>query len=299
MSTQTSRLVIPTNAAFPISYNWYGSDGSLDDTVDAVDIQISDAMGVEVLATTAMTDGTDGTYTITLAAQTAPKVLYATLSDNVTGLEIKRLVIEVVGNLLFEEFDARGRAIKGVNPLADATNYPDDLIRAGRSQVTDQFELRTGRSFIRRYARAEFIGQGAGSLVVNDGIRRASTGEPVAGAGAVRDIIKVTSCTVGSTAVAASAIKFGRGMFYNTVGSFARGLTSSPFNVVIEYEYGMDPVPFEAQEEGLKMLFGNLVPSDVAGRATSFSNEDGTFRLTTWPRTVEDFIMRNDYRLPF
>lgn len=295
MSSQAGRFVIPINQAFSIPFNWYNTAGSLDADVDTVTATAVDAMGDAVTLGT-VTDNTDGTYTVALPAQSQPNLITITLVDADATTETKVVTVEVVGNLLFEEVDARGRAIKGVNPLSDTSAYSDDLIRAGRAQVSDMFEERTGRSFVRRYCRAEFAGNGGYFLLAKDGRRKTAAGNGLAGVGWGRDIIKVLSATIGGTAVATSDITVDTYGFYRTNGVWTAAKSTDPRNVVIEYEYGMDPVPMAAQEEGLKLLFSNIVPSDVASRATSMSNEDGTFRLTTFPRTVEEFIMANDVR---
>ena len=293
MSTQVSRFTALVDQAVDVPFNWYGQGGTADTDVDNVSVVVTDAAGDTVSTGSAV--GTDGVQVYTLPAQSAPGVFYLTWTDD-DGNETRQSVVEVVGNFLFDEYDARNRAIKGVNPLSDGSAYPDDLINAGRTQVSDMFELRTGRSFVRRYCRAEFAGTGGRYLWAADGIARSSGKRTLAGIGRVRDLITVTACTVNGVAQTASDIVTDPWGFHHTNGYFTRAMSSSPFNVVVEYEYGQDPTPYEAQEEGLKMLFSNVVPSDVASRATSMSNEDGTFRLTTFPRTVEEFLRANDVR---
>ena len=295
MSSQISRFVIPINTAFSIPFNWYDTAGTLDADVDVVTATAVDAMG-DAVTLGSVADGADGTYTVALPAQSQPNLITVTLVDSDVTTETRIITVEVTGNTLFDEADARGRAIKGVNPLADTAAYSDDLIRAGRAQVSDMFEERTGRSFVRRYCRAEFAGNGGAFLLASQGRRRTAAGAGVGGVGYGRDVIKVLSATVNGVAVSTDDITVDTYGFYRTSGSWSAAKATDPRNVVIEYEYGLDPVPFTAQEEGLKLLFVNVVPSDVASRATSMSNEDGTFRLTTFPRTVEEFIMANDVR---
>lgn len=247
--------------------------------IGTITVGIVDANGDEVVAAgTAVIDGGDGSYSYTLAAQ--PNLGFLTVTwTEASGNPIFTTFVEVVGNLLFTEAEARGKTVTGQQtPLADDSKFSDADIARVRQLITDQFEQRTGRPWTRRYCRMEVQGSGKYRQPLFDGIPRDSQGNTVGGSGRLRYIARIISATVGGEAVDVANVKVDGSTLIRTDGVWSCPVITDPFNVVVEYEYGPEPVPYEANENGLATAVKTLVPSDVSSYAQSFSGEDGTVR---------------------
>ena len=273
---------IVTNQAEDVVFTAY-QDGTATD-IGTVTLGIVDANGDTVVSSgTATTDGSDGTYTYSLAAQTEPTLLYVTLTES--GGDTFTVPLEVAGEVLFTELDARqfGAKANGTAPLNSATEYTDRMLESERNQISDLLEQWTMRSWVPRYARIELSGTGASDLWLGDGGIRASTGRGMYRPGAMTDIRSIISCTVNGTAVTASNIKFdaSNGHIFRTDGSFTRATKTNPKNVIVEYTYGLDPWTDGARRIGLLLAVDRLVPSAISDRATSFTDELGTLRFET------------------
>lgn len=298
--TLNVRTLLADNGPYSIVKTWY-VDGTATD-VGAVTVGIIDANGDEVVASgTATTNNSDGTYTYSLANQADLDVLYLTFTrSDTSAFQTSR--IDVIGNLLFTEAQARSARITGLQaPLSDASAYDDELLAEWRDRIAEQFEDKAGHSFIRRYCRLELTGRGTHKLAVWDGEARTSVGDEVGGQGRFSPR-KILAASVGGTAITASNVKIQGGQFIRTDGLWTPATSADPFNVVIEYEYGDHPVSIEAREKALEFLLHNAVPSDLAGSALSWSNEDGSFSRDTsgwaYPTAVYEFLKRRDERLP-
>src|SRR6266498_3413739 len=111
-----------------------------------------------------------GIYTFTLAAAstTDPTVYTVVGTGNIGGQPVTdKIRVEVVGDLLFNLADLRDVKVAGGLPFQNTTDYPDATLLARRVQVTDDFEARTGYSFIPRFARETFDGAGQSSLILS------------------------------------------------------------------------------------------------------------------------------------
>lgn len=234
-------------------------------TVSAVD-----ANGTSV-SVGAVTDGSDGTYTVTIPKQTAPKLITLTWTES--GGTTYTTYVEVVGSLLFDE--AQIRAFDAAM-LTSATTYPDAALLDAHDRVADYLEHQTSRSWIRRYCRAELAGTGTYDLHVGDGNPVTSSGLPLHRPGRARDIINVISVTVDGTAVNDVAAH-PDGRLVRSGDVWTRGTTTDPVNVVVEYEYGQ-PYPVDGVDR-VAMLIARqqLVASRVPSNAQSFTDALGTY----------------------
>jgi hypothetical protein len=113
------------------------------------------------------------------------------------------------------------------------------------------------------------------------------------------DVNRIISATVGGTTQTVSEIDIVGSHLYHTTGSWSGATVTDPLNVTIEYEYGPNPVWPEAHQRGLDLLLANAAPKGFPSTATSLSNEDGTFRITTFPAAVEEFLKANKHRKAF
>jgi hypothetical protein len=271
-----------------ITKTWY-VDGTPTDVGD-VTIGVTDANGTEVVAAgAATTNNADGTYDYALPIQTDLTILKVEWTDDSSG-EVLTDTVEVVGSYLFSIAEARAyNIVGGQTPLSSTSSYPTSKLVEWRDQIAQMFEQRTFRSFTKRYARIELAGDGSTVLYLGDGFATTDWGDRAGGVGRFLDIRRIISVTVNGTAVSLSNVKLvNNGMLRRINGSWTSATSTDPLNIVIEYEYGMEN--YEARENGLRLLAANAIPSDVSSRATSFSDEDGTFRLTTLPVQVEEFL---------
>lgn len=280
-------------------------------TLELLVYQAGDLTDLDALPTLAITDAngnsvssgsvtkpsaTTGTYRSVLQSQSDLTTLAAVWSGDLSSEPVSfKRGYEIVGNLLFIEAQARAKTITGQQtPLSDNIAYPDSDIARMRTLITDQFEHRTGRAWTRRYSRVELVGNGGPVIDLWDGHARDSRGDQVGGPGRYRHIAKIIGATVDAVAVSAADLAIdGRRIIHKT-GVWVVGSISDPFNVVVEYEYGPDPVPFEANENGLLMALANLVPSDVSAYAQTFAGEDGTITFgpngLAWPTKVWEWL---------
>lgn len=287
-----------TNLATTLTKKFYDSAGTQADA-GTVTVGIVDANGDEVVASgTATTkSGTGATtqYTYTLAAQSEVAVLYVTWTSSGLGTAVD--VVEVVGGELFSLNEARSATISGLQtPLSSTSDYPADTIKSWHLYIADLFEQRTGQSFFPRYGRMLLRGDDSYVGWFPEGLSRSAQGYPLGNGGESRDIRRIISVTVDGVAqtVANYAVDLRGVVAIYTDFPIARN--RNPYNVVVEYEYGRFPVPGEARQNALRLLLANAVASDLPSRATSFNNEDGTFRLTTHPVEVEEFLRANNRR---
>lgn len=272
-------------------------DGSLTDLAADPTLTVTDANGSTVTAgAVTKPSDTTGTYQATLAGQTDLNRLTAVWvgklgADDVTFTQS----YEIVGNFLFAENAVRVATMSGnQTPLSDESLYPDVVIGRMRDLITDQFEQRTGRSWTRRYCRIEMPGTGTSKIDLWDGHPRDSDGNETGGPGRYTDIRKIIKATVGGTAQTLADLVIDGSRILHKNGTFTTGSASDPHNVVVEYEYGPDPVPHEANEHGIVMAIANLVASDVSAYASSFAGQDGTVSFSAfglaWPSKTFEWL---------
>lgn len=286
--------VVKNTGPYVLTKTWM-VDGDATD-VGTVTIGIVDATGTDVVASgTATTNNADGTYTYSLASQSACKLLTITWTRSDTSAALVD-TLEVTGGRLFTEAAARAETITGAQtPLSNTSTYPDATIATIHDEIVDAFEAECSRSFIPRYCRINLPGNGTYRLPIQDGRARTSTGRRLPRPGWLNDIATVISVTVDGTAVTTTNVIIDGAALYRTDAAWALPATTLPLNVVVEYEYGLDPTP-EATRHALKTLLHNAVPSNLSAWAIPNAG-DGTPQVSNrwaWPVDTYRWLQRNN-----
>lgn len=267
---------------YTLTKTWH-VDGTPTD-VGNVTIGIVDGAGTEVVAAgTSTTNATNGVYTYSLADQGTPKELTVTWTRVTTGADLSDR-IEVVGNWLFTEpqartFHAKADSTAALIPLGSSSEYPDDVIADERARLTDDLEYWTGRGWVPRYARVELCGTGSNVLDLSHGVCRTSDGYQLHRPGRLSDIGVILSVTVGGSSVTVGNVKVDGRHLIRTDNVWSSGTLSDPFNVAVEYVYGLPYLVDGVDRIALKELVNRLVPSAWPDRVISADTEYGTTRL--------------------
>lgn len=291
-----------------LTKQWF-EDGTVVEPT-AVTYDLIDPEGTSVDAGTATKSGAGTTTKFTVSVSVADAGALTEYSLEWTRTDTSAKLVDevgIVGAVLFTEAEARAfNVVGGINPLTDPP-YGDQAIAEARYRIGEKLEKRIGTSLLPRYARA---------LVSGDGTKEARlvlSEQTHGGPGFRRRPTELLSAKVNGTALTSGELALveadsARHKFTRYDGNTWSAATSNqpPRNVVLGYSYGYKAVPWEAHRAGLLLLLRSIVPSDVSGRATSFSNEDGTFRLSTpdlWHPTgipeVDEYIGAADERLLF
>lgn len=294
---------------YALTKTWY-VDGTATDVGD-VTIGIDDGNGDEIVAAaTATTNNADGTYDYSLADQPSPDELVITWTRTDTGADLVDRV-ELIGGTLFTEtqartFQAKADSASALIPLNSATEYPDAIIADERKRITDDLEYWTSRGWVPRYARVELQGSGGYQLDLANGISRTSDGYQLHRPGRLNDIGYLLTVTVADTAVANSNFKISGRHLIRTDSTWPLPVITNPFNVVVEYVYGM-PYPIDGVDRiALKLLVDRLVPSAFPDRALSVDTDYGTTRFiqpggpmdnVSRVPEVNAWVKRHDHRM--
>lgn len=272
--------------------------GTLTDLDALPTLVITDGNGATVTSSAVSKPGAPdnvGIYRSTLPAQDDLKVLVAAWTGLLGGEPLTlRQDYEIVGNQLFTEADARNAHIVGGQAaLAVEADYPDSLIAGWRQTIGELFESRLRRPVVRRYCRVGFHGPGGRILDLSYGHTVLANGSTPVRPGRTHDINRIISATVNGVVQDPADLQIAGYKLYHTTGTWTAASTSNPLNIIIEYEYGPDPVWAEAHQRALDLLLANAAPKGFPSSATSVSTEDGTFRITTFPAAVEDFLKQH------
>lgn len=227
--------------------------------------------GTPSVALTRMSDGTAVTtgsvsgagatwsYTIPATSNTQLDTYHETWTAT-TGGSAQTFTddIEVAGGSIFTLAEARA-----VAPLSSTTNYPDTAIFAMRTLVEQALEDACGVAFVPRYKLETFNGDG--TTVLSPTWTRVT---------AIRSAtITSTALTVGQLA---TVVPYGLSAIY-----YPSGWTAGFGNVTVGYEHGHPYPPERVKRAALRLAKRWLVEGPVDDRATSFSNDDGTYSLVT------------------
>lgn len=255
-----------------------------------VTVSVIDGSGNVVIEEAAATPPQEpgGSFTYELPVQTEPTLLEVKFSA--ADGRFRTQIAEVTGNSLFTDEQVRSLRVAGMpSPLSNVADYPASVIAHWRALITELFETRTERGWVSRWCRVELRGSGTRSLNLANGEPRTSSGLPLRRPGCFRTISKVRRVIANGKEIDPKTITIdGRRLIRHT-GAWPTSPNGS-LNIVVEYEYGDVAVSWEATENGLRMIAANAAPSAVDSRATSFSNEDGTFRISTYPTAVEEWL---------
>jgi hypothetical protein len=202
---------------------------------------------------TATTSGGTGVRRYALAAQPEVNLLKATWTG---ATQTVTTWAEVVGDILYTLAAMRDVRVAGDKPFANTVTYPNSLLLDKRAEVTDDFEARTGYSFIPRFAREILNGDGSSQLVLPQ-IRCS----------------KLLSVTIDGTAqqtsdftlASSGVLAWKRGGWFSTL---------QRQNVVVEIAYGWDRPPAVISSAGLARTAMLLQPS-LIGTVSTWTTPDG------------------------
>lgn len=282
-----------------LTKTWY-VDGT-PTNVGTVTIGITDGNGDSVVAGgTATTNVGSGVYTYQLADQANPDLLKITWTRSDTSADLADR-IELIGAWLFTEaqartFGAKADATSSLIPLASSTEYTDAMLADGHERIVADFEAWTGRSWIPRYCRLELPGSWSSTLSLSRGRARTSDGFNLHRPGHLNDIAQVLSVTVSGESVSVGSVQVDplRECLIHDTGTFAGSSTQDPFNVVVEYVYGL-PYPTDGADQiALRLLVDRLVPSPYPSLALRWDLADGSSMSLVQPGGP----MRNVSRVP-
>lgn len=203
-----------------------------------------------------------GTYQFTLAAQPEVTVLSVTWAGNIGGQpQTLYSTIEVLGELLFGLGDLRVVKVAGTLAFQSATDWPSELLAARRAEVTDDFEQRTGWSFVPRFARETHSGTDRYELRLDH-----------------RQCTRLLSVTVNGVTQPVGNYTLDRaGVLWATSnflpsGWFQYGVN----NVVVELVHGWDRPPAAVSSVALARTAMLLLPSQAGSTVSSWTTPDGT-----------------------
>jgi hypothetical protein len=247
-------------------------DGTVTD-LGTVTLGVVDANGDEVVASgTAVTDGSNGTYTYTLSKRTEPQFLINTWT--VSGGPTFTTYTDVQGSTLFNEAALRAFDDGAISAAA----YTDDAVAKMHQRVVEYMESYTGRSWIRRYNRLVVGGGGSRILDLSQGVARTSSGLFLNRPGGGHDTIQILSATdsEGSVSTASIVLQPG-GLLHRTDSVWPSATVDDPLNCVVEYEYGQ-PYPVDGADRVAMLIAKHwLVSSRVPDVASSFNDALGTY----------------------
>jgi len=279
------RRIEITKGAGPITITkqWIEDGTVVDAGAVTFDLSDADAVSQQSGSATKTGTGTSTKYTVVVAqARNVEVEEYEIVWTRTATSAVQKDSVGIVGSLLFTEAQARDFEIMGgQKPISDA-DFSDTVILEARYRIAELLEQRLGVSLIRRFARARIAGNGKRALPLVDA--EATHG----GAGYRRRPLTLIRGTVNGTALTTAEIAdievdSKRHRLTRFTGDSWSGPTGDqpPRNVILSYEYGTRDVPWEVNRAALVLLVASVVPSDVSKRMTSFSNPDGTFRLST------------------
>lgn len=281
-------------------------------SVGTVTVDIIRGDGTLLVDDGATTDNTDGTYDYTLSVANNDQIDQLKLEWTITSTsEVLVTYEEIVGSLLFtieqaRGFKAKADATSALKPLGNVNEYTDAMIVAQREEITDLIEGWTGRSWITRYARVELSGRGGYELDLADGETRTADGYHLHRPGRLNDIGQILSVTADDTAITTTNFVVRGRKLRRTDNTYPLATIADPFNIIVEYVYGIPYTANGADRIGQLLLVDRLVPSEISDRALSVDSEYGTVRLVqpggpmqnvSRIPEVNDWVNRHDSRM--
>ena len=233
------------------------ADGALADD-DPVTITLTKADGTAILTGSATTKPSTGVYQKIIAALDTPNLLTATWTG---ATQQATTYAEVVGAHLFTIAALRDVKVAGAKPFQNTTDFPTTLLLERRAEVTDDFEARTGWSFIPRFARQTLDGDGRCELILDH--LKATRLLSVTVNGVVQPLGNFTLDRSGVLRATSNFLP--SGFFQCGVG-----------NVVVEYVHGWDRPPATVSSAGLARTAMLLLPSQAGSTVSTWTTPDGT-----------------------
>lgn len=246
------------NTAATLSVEFF-SDETSTAADGAVTVTVVDDQGVALVTNAATTHGTAGKYSWTLPAQASLKHLTLSWTGTFGGIvQTLRTEAEVVGSRIFSLADVRAFD----TDLDDPADYTTAQLEDARTQVEDEFEEITGRSFIQRYGRTLTLGGGGAYLRRLDDY----------------DVQTILGGTVGGVALDGPTIA-GLEVRQSCLLWRASGVWTELVRCIVHYEYGVFAGDVDTTIRDAAILRArtrlNAERSGVPEGATSFDSPDG------------------------
>lgn len=251
------QVLTGTSAIIQETFQVDGVPTDLDTGVPTVTITRPDGTAGPASGTVTHVGSTgSGTYQFVLTAQSVVTVLAITWVGTIGGQQqTLASTVEVVGAFLYTLAAVRAVKVGGTAPF-NATDYPNQLLLDRRAEVTDDFEAKTGWSFVPRFTRERHSGDGTPTLVV----RQYKPGS-------------LLSVTVdGASQTLADFDLDADGVLTWHAGTFP---ATRPANVAVEYVRGFDRPPAKISSDALAVTASWLLPPEV-GSASVWTTPDGT-----------------------
>jgi len=259
---------VQRNTPATLQVSFYVDEALTDPDGNAATFTAVKADGTTHTATTAATRQSQGKYSFNLPSQSALQNLTCTWAGTFSGAAVSIVTfVEIVGSFLFSV--AEMRAYDAV--LTDTSKYPYDTIISKRMQVEQEFESICKRAFVTRFDRETFEGDGSTVLWVSN-----------------PDVTNVTKLTIDGvdymsyvTAGSLRVDRYNSKLLYWTDRSGLFFIEGAP--IVIEYEYGMKPTPWDISEKAKKRARGFLTSKNtrIDERATVINADFGRINLAT------------------
>ena len=251
-----------TSATLSETFTYNGATKDLDAGVPTVTLTRPDGTAGPVSGTVVHEGVVDsGKYSFIVAAQANPIWFDITWVGTIGGQpQTLGSRVEWVGEPLFTLAALRAVKVGSSTPFSNTTTYPDQLLMDRRAEVTDDFQARTGWSFVPRFAREIHDGDGSGCLILNE--LRAHRLLSVTVNGIVQP--------VGNYSLRESGILEATSNYVYS-GSFSSGRR----NVTVEYVHGFERPPPAISTAALARCAMLLLPS-TGSTTSSWTTPDGT-----------------------
>jgi hypothetical protein len=259
---QTTRIL--RNTGVTLTYTWEVDGTATDPTGNTTTVTLTRADGTAFATDAATTRTGTGVYTYTLTPQAALELFTVEWKATFSGQTTKVLTYaEIVGGHLFTESQARAFKV-GNTAVLTAALYSDSELAEARDRITDLLERRTGISWVPRFGRFSFNGNGAYEVQLPH-----------------RNIISLQSVSIGGTAqtIGNYDVDPDTGIVYAKASTFTAATYSTPRNVVIEYEYGKQHIEDGVDRIALRWLMATVVRNNTPDRAMTVTNEIGNMTL--------------------
>lgn len=269
--------MFPVNAPHEFLLETFDTDGTKANLDAAPTYEVTNGAGGTVTSGTASTNGNSGEYTFTTLA-TAVDIWTVTWSGDQSGTAVTYETYgEPVGAELFTE--QQFRAFAG-DLFSSESNFTDADIRAARDAAAEQLEAWTGISWIPRYCRAQFGGNNLYELRLGDGYARTSSGKVLDRPGRNGDVRQILSATVDGSSVSTSDLTI-MGGYVHRSSYWPYPTRDNRLNITLEWEYGRPFIQDGVDRIAMLLAKDRLRETIVSDRATSFTDDLGTYRFDT------------------